>query len=193
MSTFFTSDTHFGHANIIKYCDRPFASVGEMDEALIANWNARVGRNDDVYHLGDFAFGCDYDHAVKCWNRLNGYKQIVLGNHDKHILHMEYEGILSPKSEHYMEIEVEKQKIVLFHYGMRTWHHSLRGVWHLYGHSHNMLPPLGKSVDVGVDGWDFAPVSMEQLRRFMESRTVDKDDPTFVGYVPAGQKEEAVN
>lgn len=187
MRTFFTSDTHFGHANIIKYCDRPFSSVGEMDEAMIANWNRRIEPNDVVYHLGDFAFGCDLSHAIKCLKRLKGEIRFIKGNHDKHLHRLLDEGVLTGWGhtlQDYAETAVEGQKLVLFHYGLRTWHHSLRGVWHLYGHSHNMLPPLGKSVDVGVDRWDFAPVSMEQLRRFMDERPVDKDDPTFVGYVP---------
>lgn len=56
MKVWFTADTHFGHRNILKHCDRPFGSVKEMDEALIAMWNAVVGLNDDVWHLGDFAY-----------------------------------------------------------------------------------------------------------------------------------------
>jgi calcineurin-like phosphoesterase family protein len=193
MSTFFTSDTHFGHANIIKYCDRPFGSVGEMDEAMIENWNARVHRDDTVYHLGDFAFGCDYEHAVKCYSRLKGNIHFILGNHDKHVQHMNQNALIPNPLAHYKEVSIDGQHIVLFHYGLRTWHHSLRGVWHLYGHSHNMLPPLGKSVDVGVDRWDFAPVSMRQLSSFMDKQLVDKNDPTFVGYVPVASKEEVVN
>lgn len=54
---FFTSDTHFGHVNIIKYCNRPFGSVPEMNAAMIAGWNRHVGPDDTVYHLGDFALG----------------------------------------------------------------------------------------------------------------------------------------
>src|SRR2546429_527154 len=78
---FFTSDTHFGHANIIPYCSRPFASVPEMNEALIARWNDCVGPDDTVYHLGDFAMG-----LKSLWpeyrRRLNGKIVFTLGNHD---------------------------------------------------------------------------------------------------------------
>ena len=79
---FFTSDTHFGHQNIIKYANRPFASVSHMNEALIANWNAVVGMDDEVYHLGDVALG-PWTEWDKILTRLNGYKILVVGNHDR--------------------------------------------------------------------------------------------------------------
>jgi calcineurin-like phosphoesterase family protein len=78
----FTSDTHFGHANIISFCDRPFADFEEMDEALIANWNSVVGDDDVVYHMGDVAMG-KWDRWEGIFNRLNGYKILVVGNHDR--------------------------------------------------------------------------------------------------------------
>ena len=77
----FTSDTHFSHANIIKYCHRPFASVEEMDEQLVSRWNAAVGPNDTVYHLGDFAVG-DGKRFAKRVSRLNGRIKILPGSHD---------------------------------------------------------------------------------------------------------------
>lgn len=79
---FFTSDTHFGHKNIIRYANRPFADVSHMNEAIIANWNALVGPFDTVYHLGDVALGPweDWDAVL---TRLNGYKILVVGNHDR--------------------------------------------------------------------------------------------------------------
>ena len=78
---FFTAGTHFGHANILRYCDQPFASVEEMDAALIARWNRRVGPEDTVYHLGDVALG-----LKALWleyrRQLNGRIEFILGNHD---------------------------------------------------------------------------------------------------------------
>lgn len=71
MTVFFTSDTHYHHARVIHYSKRPFESVDEMGEALIANWNAVVRPGDLVYHLGDFAF-CDAARAVVIAKRLNG-------------------------------------------------------------------------------------------------------------------------
>ena len=85
---FFTSDTHFGHANIIKYCARPFASVQEMNRELIARWNAVVGPRDTVYHLGDFAFG-KASEAPTFLRKLNGAKKILIrGNHDRNARQM---------------------------------------------------------------------------------------------------------
>lgn len=189
MKHFFTSDTHFGHSRIIEYCDRPFASVQQMDEEMIFRWNSRVDESDVVYHLGDFSFGCDLEHSVRCLDRLNGDIRFVEGNHDKHLKAIRQQKLGRRKGlnslTQYEEVAVDGQKLVLFHYGMRTWHHSLRGVWHLYGHSHNQLPPLGKSVDVGVDRWDFAPVSMGQLRSFLDKQPLHKEDPAFACYTPA--------
>lgn len=77
---FFTSDTHFGHANIIKFCKRPFLNVDDMNEALVENWNKVVPEDGIVFHLGDFAFG-----GSNVWNeitpRLNGQIHLILGNH----------------------------------------------------------------------------------------------------------------
>lgn len=82
MTRFFTSDTHFGHANIIKYCERPFKDYTHMDRVIIDNWNSVVGDTDVVYHLGDLALGPSdrWDEILKS---LNGYKVFVVGNHDR--------------------------------------------------------------------------------------------------------------
>ena len=170
--TFFTSDTHFGHEAIIGYCKRPFKSVEHQDETLIANWNGVVAPGDTVYHLGDFSFGKGEDwRRVRA--RLNGEICLILGNHDKAVVKSLFRWV-RPMDE----VEVEGQKIVLCHYGMRTWRHDLRGNWHVYGHSHGQLPPYGKSVDVGVDVWEFTPVSYPRLKAFMDKREVG-DHPMF--------------
>ena len=79
---FFTSDTHFGHEAIIKFCNRPFKDAHEMDEVMINNWNNKVGPDDLIFHLGDFAFG-----GSELWNsilpKLNGHKVLIISNHDR--------------------------------------------------------------------------------------------------------------
>lgn len=82
MRVFFVSDTHFNHKNIIKYCDRPFYSVEQMNNTIIKRWNQVVSNEDKVYFLGDFAFG-DFETIEKFTQSLNGRKTIVCGNHDR--------------------------------------------------------------------------------------------------------------
>ena len=79
---FFTADTHWGHRNIIRYCQRPFADVDEMNEALITNWNSTIGKDDIVFHLGDFAMGGSAEWC-RLLERLNGRIYLILGNHLK--------------------------------------------------------------------------------------------------------------
>lgn len=76
-----TSDTHFNHENIIKYSDRPFSSVKEMNEKMVENWNSVVKPGDKVYHLGDVYMG-DGEGAYKILSKLHGKKRLILGNHD---------------------------------------------------------------------------------------------------------------
>lgn len=168
MKIFFTSDTHFGHENIIKYTNRPFKTSYEMDEAIVQNWNRVVTADDTVYHLGDFAFGrTTQEYVSKIAKRLNGKIHLIVGNHEKLGKGIPWR-FASIKD--YDEIEVEGQRIVLFHYGLRTWHHNMRGVWHLYGHSHGTLPAFGKSLDIGVDCWNFTPVEFANLELTMDNR-----------------------
>ncbi|CAB4196743.1 COG4186 Predicted phosphoesterase or phosphohydrolase [uncultured Caudovirales phage] len=172
MTTFFTSDLHINHFNIIKYTNRPFTSTKEMDEALIDNWNAVVKPGDTVYNLGDFGFG-SADYLISVNKRLNGHKHFVWGNHDKEL--QRYKGDLGFEStSFYKEIRVDNQKIILSHYAFLVWNGSHKGSWNLFGHSHHTLPINinSLSTDVGVDGPDFnyTPVSFEQVREIMKNR-----------------------
>lgn len=167
---FFTGDTHFGHGNVIRFCNRPFATVQEMNKALINNWNKVVKPEDTVYHLGDFA---NKINAYECQGiraQLNGNIFLITGNHEKAAIEMERKFGAFERVSDYLEIVVEGQKIMLFHYAMRVWHHSFRGSWHVFGHSHGRTPAYGKSVDVGVDVWDYTPVSFAQLKTFMDKQ-----------------------
>ena len=157
MKTWFTADQHFGHANIIKYCERPFPSVHEMDRTMIQRWNERVRTEDTVYHVGDFSFQNQGNYI----HRLNGTKHLIRGNHDHK--RMQKNGWASVND--LLFVTVSGTDIVLCHYGMRVWHKSHRGALHLYGHSHGKLPGTSASLDVGVDCWDFFPVSLEEIKK----------------------------
>lgn len=176
MAIYFTSDTHFGHTNIIKYCNRPFNSSDEMDEELIKNWNNTVDKNDIVYHLGDFSFK-GKDSINKYTDRLNGTINLILGNHDV------YKTLADTRRfsfiRDYYRLKVDNLKIILFHYSIREWDCKGHGSIHLWGHSHGTLPILGKSCDIGVDSPhitgkpEYRPFSFEEILKFMETRNVE--------------------
>lgn len=166
----YTSDTHFGHANVIRYSERPFQSVDEMDEAIIANWNRVVQPNHDVYHLGDFAFSKNPDRYL---SRLNGRKHLIIGNHDSEItLKSTYWESVQP----YLEVNENKLKIILSHYAMRVWNKSHYGAIMLYGHSHGSLPGSDQSLDVGVDCWNYYPISLEHIQNRLATLPRYKND-----------------
>lgn len=160
----FAADTHFGHGNIIKNCGRPFADADEMDAALIANWNAVVAPKDEVRHLGDFAWSKDPKYLARIFDQLNGSKHLIVGNHD----HGPTRRLPWASVDKLKGVKVDGSLIVLCHYGMRVWPKSHFGSLHLYGHSHGNLPGTRQSCDVGVDCWDFRPVSISEIRLRLE-------------------------
>lgn len=155
MNIYFTSDTHFGHKNILSYCNRPFLTIEEHDQAIIENWNSVVKSNDVVYHLGDVGWST---HSLACVNKLKGKIHLIRGNHDSNKI-ANHTRWLSVK-EVFM-LNYNKQSFFLSHYAHRTWNSMNRGVMHLYGHSHGNLPGHCRSLDVGVDCWNFTPVHMD--------------------------------
>lgn len=152
---YFTSDLHFGHKRMLEF--RPFDSVEAMDGALIERWNSRVTNGDRIYIIGDLSFH-RADRTAEIIDQLNGQKHLVEGNHDKLLRK------LADKFESYQpykELRVGDQRLVLFHYALRTWNQAHFGAWHLYGHSHGNLAddPNALSMDVGVDTNDLYPYS----------------------------------
>lgn len=180
---YFTSDVHLGHTNIIKFCNRPFNSVEEMNEGLIQNWNAVVKPGDTVWSLGDFAF-LPFEKTVEIIKRLNGNLYMVLGNHCQKIIQnrkMLVESGLVKEICDYKEIKWLNQKMVLFHYAQRTWNGAHYGTWQLFGHTHGTMAPYGKSVDVGIDSpfitgkAEHRPFSFEEINEFMSKQDLIKD------------------
>lgn len=163
MNYWFTGDEHLGHANIIKYCDRPFKSVEEMDEEIIKRHNEVVCSDDEVYHMGDFCMGKDYEKFDNYRKRLNGHHYFLLGNHDTW-----YSTFFSQIYLPYLiEKKIEGQDIVMCHYAMRVWNKSHHGSWQLYGHSHGELSPIGRQLDVGVDTHNFYPYSYVEIKEII--------------------------
>lgn len=169
MTTFLTADTHFGHENIIRYCNRPFANADEMNRVLIQNWNSVVHPRDIVWHLGDFAIGKTDAEVAEIFRSLNGTIKLLIGNHD-----VDRKGRLiqslarlpwqTPPS-HYAEIKHDKKRIILSHYAGMTWNNAHHGSYQAFGHSHGQLKSLPRSLDVGVDAQNFRPISVEEFIR----------------------------
>ena len=171
---YFTADTHFKHGNIIKYCNRPFSSVEEMDETIIENWNKVIKPDDIVYHLGDFMFarGFDATNQIRRYaSRLNGKIHLLLGNHDMKLIKNLYDSKAFESIHKLLEIRHQNQKITLCHYAMRVWNCAHHGAWQLYGHSHSTLPDIGGlQIDVGVDCFNFTPIHFDEIKAIMNKR-----------------------
>jgi len=185
----FTSDTHFGHGNIIIHCDRPFMDVGDralcrkyvtakqtlppvlkerieaavhyIDDTMIKNWNSVVAPEDDVWHIGDFSLSRK-TVAGDYLPKLNGRLHLVRGNHDGESTWAHHQWAFS---EHYAERGTQGTNLVMSHYAMRHWNGSFgdKGSIQLHGHSHGQMSPLKNQCDVGVDVWDFRPVSLQSI------------------------------
>jgi len=136
MSTFFISDMHFGHANVLAYDNRPFSNIAEHDNALIERWNSVVTNNDDVWILGDISWYGPQTTA-QIYSQLNGTKRLCIGNHDKKLLKDSRIQDLFVEIVPYKEIAVGSIGVVLCHYPIPCFNHHYHGWVHLYGHVHN--------------------------------------------------------
>ncbi len=140
---------------------------------MIANWNAVVRHDDDVWHLGDFALGADAKHVRSVFHRLNGIKRLVVGNHDRQAtLDLPW----AAKPAHMATTSIDGVRVVMCHYGLRVWPGMRRKAISLYGHSHGRLPGASMSLDVGVDCWGFTPVCLDDFKRRMRTLP-DANDP----------------
>lgn len=195
---FFCADTHFGHGNIIKYCNRPFATeeeklllektkaengdiraiklstetIQKMDQSIIDNINKVVLPDNHLFILGDFCFNHkkipEYRQRINCQNLY-----LILGNHDHDDL-----SIYHPyfQTYHQLDLMVGNQAITLSHYAMLRWRNSHHGAWHLFGHSHGQLNewlaqhlPEYKMLDVGLDTHNFTPWSFNEIFKLFQS------------------------
>jgi calcineurin-like phosphoesterase family protein len=182
------SDTHFGHANVIKYSERPFASADEMDAALIAGHNAVVGPSQTVLWVGDVSFhGLDRTREILA--ALHGRKILVRGNHDRsaaqmarlgfdlvadaltlnldgrlvRVSHLPYRGMDSREVATRSEGDSRREK------GLPVWERRGADEWLLHGHTHSRVKRSGQAIHVGVDAWGYRPASVAWIAEMMRT------------------------
>jgi calcineurin-like phosphoesterase family protein len=184
----YTADLHFGHANIIRYCDRPFTTVDEMDEGLIARWNETVGPDDEVWVVGDVAMG-QLHQTLSRVSALHGRKMLVPGNHDRcwpgHRKDVErwsaeyqaagFERILpSPR-----QLDIGGTAVTIDHFPYRGDSGNIErytdqrppdhGGWLVHGHIHDRWRQSDRQINVGVDAWGGRPVAGDQLAELINA------------------------
>lgn len=192
---FFSSDQHFGHANIIKYCERPFADVPEMNKALIDRWNDTVRHGDTVFVLGDWSMKKDLS-LIGIAKQLHGHKLLMPGNHDQcfpvRSKHQEWRKIYMENGFEYV-FDVFSLKFPIFgrtfnisHFPYTEDHTSDAryadyrpvddGSWLICGHIHEKWKVKDRQINVGVDQWDFKPVSEDELVNIV----IHAEEPGFM-------------
>ncbi|TXT67526.1 MAG: hypothetical protein BAJALOKI1v1_70017 [Promethearchaeota archaeon] len=176
----FTADFHLSHKNIIKYCNRPFRGVEEMDKVLLDNLEKLVKPGDTLYYLGDLTFKDTIaeDFFERFQDREIHY---IIGNHDsQRVLNLAREYCSSVA--HLKDIKLHGQSITLCHYAMRVWNKSHFNSWQLYGHSHAKLKPVGKQYDIGVDNNEYRPILFEEVSLIMSKL------PDNFNYIPPEER-----
>lgn len=175
---FFTSDLHFCHQNILKFCNRPWKTTEEMDKALIENWNSVVGKDDIVFDLGDFAFAPNW-RWKEILSQLNGKHYLILGNHD--ITRWPGDSIMGMFAGVFQQLilKIDGRVVYLNHYPYLcfggAWRNPQNAAWQLFGHIHSGPKCTGKDCDrlnnifpyqyeVGVDNNNYTPISWEQVK-----------------------------
>jgi len=196
---YFVSDSHFSHENICSATTqwkdagdavRQFSSLEDMNRTIVDNINAVVGENDILFHLGDWSFG-GFEQIQKFRSQLICKNiHIVLGNHDHHI-ERDKDGIQSlfssvhsfiPHLEVRREVVggkgmLERFNFCVFHYPIASWIDMNSGVIHLHGHVHlpkHLKLGQGRSLDVGMDGNDMKPYSLDEVMRLVKNQPIRK-------------------
>jgi calcineurin-like phosphoesterase family protein len=170
---FYTSDTHYFHKNIIRYCQRPFTDVEEMHETMIRLWNERVAAQDTVFHLGDFGFG-PAEGLRSILKRLNGHKVIVKGNHDKGLTTLKDIGFEQATLDGFHTDKSLGIPVYLRHKPNFLYHELpffSEDEIHLCGHIHDLwartsaYPVVATEniINVGVDQSWFTPLTLQEL------------------------------
>lgn len=173
----FTSDLHFLHKNVVKFCNRPWTFEQQTDE-LISRWNQKASINSNVYHLGDFIFvgTTKFPIFVDIISKLNGKIHFIKGNHCHRNFWKMVEDANLPNIvliDNYLELSIEKQQVILFHYPISNWNNMHYGSIMLHGHEHGAFKREGKILDVGIDNHpNFELFSWEEIKEIMDKKEI---------------------
>jgi calcineurin-like phosphoesterase family protein len=192
MSTFFTSDTHFGHANIIRYSRRPYDDVDVMNDGLVDAWNDTVRPTDEVWHLGDVVMG-NAAQTLELVGHLHGRKLLVPGNHDRCWSGHRKVGPWAQRYEaagfellpNQVALQLADRDVLACHFPYKGDSHdddryvehrpTDDGRWLLHGHVHEKWRQCGRQVNVGTDVWGYRPVEVAVLEDLIRAGENDLD------------------
>lgn len=179
---YFTSDLHFYHKNVINFCNRPWPDVETMNKGLIEAWNFTVKPDDSIFILGDMFF-CGSRKSIPIMRRLNGKKYLISGNHDwsklpqRRAAEFGFEHICDGG-----EIVIGNQLVTLSHFPFKGDHTDDEryvdkrpknfGQWLLHGHVHSAWQIKDKQINVGVDVWNYRPVSEDIIEGIIKKSAV---------------------
>ena len=170
-NVWFTADSHFSHANIIKYCNRPYSDAASMNKDMVKRWNACVKKDDIVWHLGDFCLG-NKKEIEKIFKQLHGNIRIVLGNHDRHNVKFYYDVGFS----RVYDMPVMFNGFFVLSHVPLGWVRDNLPFANIFGHVHNSElynTFTARSACVCVERWNYAPVLMSELVNGMMKKEKD--------------------
>ena len=164
---YYIADTHFGDERVMRLAKRPFGTVAEMNDTMVALWNSKVNVNDEVYIVGDFAF--DNESAIGALARLNGTKHLIVGNHDKALSKQTLQRFKTIST--ITTLKDGDLSVTLCHYPLLSYENSVYDGYHVFGHIHNnpqdiaqdMLPRLPRHLHCGADVIGFQPKTLKEL------------------------------
>jgi calcineurin-like phosphoesterase family protein len=188
MNTFFTSDPHYGHENILTYENRPFKDIYEMNDELIRRWNSVVKDGDLVYVLGDLTL--EHPRDIKFIKQLKGNKILIYGNHDSTKFKNRYKDLGFLDCLYEVKMKIAGQTVILNHFPYRfnffknlfyqkilrrkvkyyNDRPSNKGLFLLHGHTHSEKKSNGRMIHVGVDAWNFYPVHISMIEAYINTQ-----------------------
>ena len=180
----FSADLHFYHDRANKFGKRPWTNVEDMNRGIIDNFKSVIKPKDELWILGDFAYKDKKGEVGPIFHELaKGLSGIhlVIGNHDsKYVLSLPWTSV-----QHYKAIHEDGENVIMSHYPSRSWNKMFNGSYHLFGHEHGNIKDYshfnnnigkGGSCDVGVDSWDWKPVSFAQIKERIINTGVKNPD-----------------